>query len=85
MPNLYPGIKPTIGSGRSYVFLSIVLFLPFLVLAQPVITSFTPQAGAVGSTVTINGANFGTTPTANIVFFGSVQATVTAATATSLT
>src|SRR5579859_5598196 len=85
MPNLYPGVKPTIGSGRPYVLLFVTLFLPFLIFAQPVITSFTPQSGAVGSTVTVNGSNFGATPAANIVFFGSVKATVTAASTTALT
>ena len=84
MPNLYPGIKPNIGSGRSCVLLFATVFLPFLVFAQPVITNFTPQSGPVGSTVTITGSSFGATPAANIVFFGSVQATVTAASATSL-
>ncbi|HEY4107638.1 FG-GAP-like repeat-containing protein [Puia sp.] len=85
MPNLYPGIKPLFGSGRPCVLLFTILFLPFLVFAQPVITGFSPQSGAVGSTVTITGSNFGALPAANIVFFGSAPATVTAASSTSLT
>jgi len=85
MPNLYPGIKPNIGSGRPYVLLFTTLFLPFLVFAQPLITSFSPLSGSVGSTVTISGSNFGAIPAANIVYFGSVKATVTTASTTSLT
>jgi gliding motility-associated-like protein len=51
----------------------------------PTITSFTPTSGPVGTTVTITGTNFNTTVANNIVFFGATKATVTAATATSLT
>ena len=50
----------------------------------PVITSFTPTSGPSGTTVTITGTNFNTTAANNIVWFGAVQATVTAATSTSL-
>ena len=50
----------------------------------PVITSFTPTSGPSGTTVTITGTNFNTTAASNIVWFGAVQATVTAATSTSL-
>ena len=85
MPNLYPGIKTVVGKGSPCVILLSILFFPFFVFAQPVITDFSPHSGAVGSTVTITGTNFSTTPSANIVYFGSVKATVTAATATSLT
>lgn len=85
MPNLYPGIKPTFGNGRPCALLFTVLFLPFFVFAQPVITSFAPRSGTVGSTVTISGSNFAPVPSSNIVFFGSVRAAVTAASATSLT
>ncbi len=53
--------------------------------AQPTITSFTPLSGVVGSTVTINGTNFNTTPANNIVFFGATKATVSASSATSVT
>ncbi len=51
----------------------------------PTISSFSPSSGVVGTTVTIIGTNFNTTPTNNIVYFGAVRATVTAATASSLT
>lgn len=50
----------------------------------PTITSFTPTSGPVGTTVTISGSNFSSTAANNIVYFGAVKATVTAATSTSL-
>ncbi len=54
--------------------------------AAPTITSFSPSSGAVGTTVTITGTNFSTTPENNIVRFGGgIFATVTASTATSIT
>ena len=49
------------------------------------ITSLTPTFGAIGSSVTIAGSGFSTVAANNIVKFGSTTATVTAATATSLT
>ena len=51
----------------------------------PSITSFSPTSGVIGSTVTITGANFGNTPAKNIVYFGAVKATISAATSSSLT
>ncbi len=51
----------------------------------PTITSFSPESGAIGSSVTITGTGFNTTAAQNIVFFGATQAVVTAASATSLT
>ena len=61
-------------------------FFTFLLYAQqPVINSFTPAAGPVGTTVTITGSNFDPVAANNIVYFGAVKATVIAATATSLT
>jgi uncharacterized repeat protein (TIGR01451 family) len=50
----------------------------------PVIASFTPQSGTVGTTVTLSGYNFSPTTSANIVFFGGVQAIVVSASPTSL-
>jgi trimeric autotransporter adhesin len=66
------------------------LFLVFLCVcgyvdAQPTISGVSPMKGHPGSTVTISGANFNTTPANNIVYFGATRATVTAAAATSLT
>ena len=62
----------------------IMIMICVNVFAQPTITSFVPTRGEVGTTVTIYGTNFNTTTTNNIVFFGATQATVTAASDTSL-
>ena len=52
----------------------------------PTISSFAPTTGPIGTTVTITGTNFSTTPSANVVkFFNNKTAVVTASTATSLT
>jgi|GEM_PF-2459477 len=51
---------------------------------QPVITSFSPQSGAVGTTVTVTGSGFNTVLTDNIVYFGAVRAVVSNASATEL-
>ncbi|MFN5430799.1 MAG: FG-GAP-like repeat-containing protein [Cyclobacteriaceae bacterium] len=55
-----------------------------MVLSQPVITSFTPTSGPVGTSVTISGTGFSSTPVNNIVYFGATRAAVTTATATQL-
>jgi hypothetical protein len=51
----------------------------------PVITSFLPASAKPGDAVTLTGTGFNTTTSNNVVFFGATKATVTAATATSLT
>ena len=51
----------------------------------PVITSFSPDSGRVGRTVTITGTGFSTDSDSDRVFFGGALATVLHATATSLT
>lgn len=50
----------------------------------PVITSFTPLSGIVGTEVTLNGLNFNQDSGNNIVYFGAVRATVTNASPTQL-
>jgi hypothetical protein len=55
------------------------------VMAQPVIRSFSPLSGPVGTTVNITGSNFGSTAASNTVYFGNVPARVTSASATTLT
>jgi len=76
MPKLYPGNR---------LLLCIALCFPSLVFAQPVITAVSPLAGPLNSTVTITGSNFSSTPSANVVWFGSVPAPVTSASSGSLT
>jgi hypothetical protein len=68
------------GTGRAQGFIFLYPTLP-----PPVITSFTPASGPVGTTVTITGNNFDNSPSQNIVYFGATKATVLSASATSLT
>lgn len=51
----------------------------------PKINSFTPSSGITGTTVVIKGSSFSPNPVKNIVYFGAVKATVTAATDSTLT
>ncbi|MBS1933929.1 MAG: VCBS repeat-containing protein, partial [Bacteroidetes bacterium] len=53
--------------------------------AQVTVSSFTPVTGNVGTSVTISGSGFNTTSTSDVVYFGGAIATVTSASATSLT
>jgi protocatechuate 3,4-dioxygenase beta subunit len=54
------------------------------VTPSPTISSFTPSSGAVGTSVTITGANFSTVIANNTVTFNGTTATVVSATATQL-
>ncbi len=67
------------------IILSACLIGNLLSAQVPSITSFAPTSGPIGSTVTITGTNFNTTAANNVVYFGPVKATVSAATATTLT
>ncbi|RYY60186.1 MAG: hypothetical protein EOO05_10775 [Chitinophagaceae bacterium] len=51
----------------------------------PAITGISPGFGPAGTAVTINGQRFASGITGNSVFFGTIKATVTAASATQLT
>jgi len=66
------------------ILLSACLIGNLLSAQVPSITSFAPTSGPIGSTVTITGTNFNTTAANNVVYFGPVKATVSAATATTL-
>src|SRR5215469_5103215 len=71
---------------RYGLLLGILIFLMnHFCYAQPSITSFAPTSGAIGTTVSISGSNFSSTPANNIVYFGAVKANVTIASAGSLT
>jgi hypothetical protein len=60
------------------------IFRNTMISVPPTITSFTPTAGSIGTTVTITGTNFNTTAANNIVYFGAVKGTVITATTTQL-
>ena len=71
---------------KLFLIVLIALFLNQKLFSQaPVISSFAPLSGNVGSSVTINGTGFNANEAQNIVFFGATQATVTSASTTSLT
>ncbi len=70
---------------KQSLIICITILFPCILIAQPVISSFSPASGPAGTAVTISGTNFSTTAANNIVYFGVVRATVTSATATSLT
>jgi hypothetical protein len=53
--------------------------------ASHTITNFSPTSGTTGTSVTINGTNFSTTPANNVVAFNGTSATVTASTTTTIT
>lgn len=57
-------------------------YFPPPVSPAPVITAMVPEAGPVGTVVTLTGNNFNTTP---VVYFGDTKAQVTAASANSIT
>jgi hypothetical protein len=50
----------------------------------PSISSFTPESGAAGTPVTINGANFNTSKENLLVYFGTTPATITSSSSTQL-
>lgn len=56
----------------------------FTILVPETITSFTPTSGPAGTMVTINGTNFSTTITENVVLFNGKEATITSASSTTL-
>jgi hypothetical protein len=69
---------------KSIYVLSFILLLSIAVSAQPVISSFSPLSGPVGTVVTITGTGFNPSTIGNLVFFGTIKATVSAATNTSI-
>ena len=74
---------------KKIVFIiSALLLIGYQAMSQcnaPVINSFSPNTGFIGSTVTITGAYFETTPANNVVYFGATKATVLTASFGTLT
>lgn len=81
--------EPKWCSDSCKVLICIILLCSLLYLdasAQaPTITSFAPVSGPIGTTVTIIGTNFDTTPANNLVMFNGTSAIVTTSSATSIT
>jgi large repetitive protein len=65
--------------------LAFFFFHAGIIAQAPVISSFSPASAAVGNHVIITGTNFSNIALNNTVYFGSVKATVVAASSTSLT
>ena len=81
------GIVTGVGGGStiiSYIVVSAMATTTVTVTGQPIITTVSPMMGYPASAVTITGTGFSTTPANNIVYFGATRATVTSASATSL-
>lgn len=76
---------PAMQKNRLLTFIFFCVFSSQVFAQVPSITGFTPDTGPVGTTITINGSNFNTTPANNNVFFGAVKGQVMTATATALT
>lgn len=70
------------GSGGPY---SRVQSYSVTITAAPTVTGVLPPSGPVNQVVTVTGTGFSTTPGNNVVMFGPLAGTVTAASATSLT
>src|SRR5260221_1321095 len=66
---------------------SLICQIPFSLTAAtaPVISSFSPLAGAPGASVIISGTNFSPVPSNNIVYFGATRAKIVAASTASIT
>ena len=78
--------KNTFSQIKKSLFTFLALVISQSISAQtPIINSFTPNFGPIGTQVVISGSNFNATPTNNTVFFGATKAVVSAATANSLT
>ena len=83
-------ITATVGAGASG---SVAVTTPngtstlagFVHISTPMITTIVPTVGVPGSSATITGIGFNSTAASNIIYFGGVRSTVTAASTTSLT
>lgn len=71
---------------KKILFTFSILLLGQLAISQaPTVISFFPQLGPIGTSVTILGSNFNIDTSNNTVYIGGVKATVTAASANSIT
>ena len=85
IPRLFAAAKKTGNVRRRSVAVLVLTLLCTAAAAQPTISSVSPLVGTPGSSVTIAGTGFNSTPANDVVYFGATRAAVTAASATSLT
>jgi hypothetical protein len=86
MTRPYRGNPYGVYSSRYFNCTLLLIFSTTLLFAQrPIISSFSPSSGPVGTTVTITGSNFSSTASQNVVYFGPVKAVVQSSTVNSLT
>jgi len=69
---------------RQLIYTGLVFFTLPVFPQVPVVISVSPQAGVVGTNVTISGSNFSPVASQNTIYFGGVKATVLSAGNTSL-
>lgn len=67
----------------NFVIVNVCFNLEYL-NAQPVLNSFSPVSGSIGTAVTVKGKNFSSIAQQNIVYFGAAKAVISNATDTSL-
>ncbi|WP_345951956.1 FG-GAP-like repeat-containing protein [Mucilaginibacter sp. PAMB04274] len=79
-----PDILVTVPQNNAWTFIS-NLPQPETPSLPPAISSFTPSSAGPNAVVTITGTNFNPVPNENAVYFGTIKAVVTDATATQLT
>ncbi|HEX7846377.1 MAG TPA: FG-GAP-like repeat-containing protein, partial [Chitinophagaceae bacterium] len=71
---------------KKICFFFLILIFPFISSGQaPAILLFAPTSGPAGTTVTINGTGFNPVASQNVVFFGTMRATVVSASTNILT
>jgi hypothetical protein len=69
---------------KLFLLLVLAATTHLVVFSQPIIQSFSPTSGRIGTTVTIKGSGFDKVTSNNIVFFGAVRATISSCTDTSI-
>lgn len=69
---------------KSYFLFFVCILFVQAVFSQPVITSFSPLSGPVGTTVTITGSGFSANAADNIVYFGGVRGQVISSSVSSI-
>jgi hypothetical protein len=70
---------------KPYILIFLSVICSYQAISQPIVSSFSPVSGPIGTPVTIYGTNFSATVSNNIVYFGAVRASVSSASTTTLT